>query len=83
MFNGSDFNREKENTMVNFSTTEYHASLLEDQDMAKKRTLSMTMGPQFNFQPEGPDQKKQNQPQSVLGSNFVRIYPLGNIESHP
>ena len=51
--------------------------------MAKKRTLSMTMKPQFDFQPEGPDQKKQHQPQSVLGTNFVKIYPLGNIESHP
>ena len=52
-------------------------------NMAKKRTLPMTMEPQFDFQPEGPDQKKQHQPQSVLGSNFVKIYPLGNIESHP
>ncbi len=51
--------------------------------MAKKRTLLMTMEPQFDFQPEGPNQKKQNQPQSVLVSNFVRINPLGNIESHP
>ena len=51
--------------------------------MAKKRTLSMSMEPQFDFQPEGPDQKKQHQPQSVLGSNFVKINPLGNIESHP
>ena len=51
--------------------------------MAKKRTLSMAMEPQFDFQPEGPDQKKQHQPQSVLGSNFVKIYPLGNIEGHP
>jgi hypothetical protein len=51
--------------------------------MAKKRTLSMTMEPQFDFQPEGPDQKKQNQLQCVLGSNFVRNNPLGNIESHP
>jgi hypothetical protein len=44
-------------------------------NMAKKRTLSMTMEPQFDIQPEGPDQKKQNQPQSVLGSNFFKIYP--------
>jgi hypothetical protein len=27
-----------------------------------KKTLSMTMKPQFDFQPEGPDQKKPNQP---------------------
>jgi hypothetical protein len=43
----------------------------------------MTMEPQFDLQPEGPDQKKQNQPQSVLGSNFVEIYPLGKVEGHP
>jgi len=49
----------------------------------KKRTLSMMMEPQFDLQSEGSDQKKQNQPQNVLGSNFVIINPLGKVEGHP
>jgi hypothetical protein len=31
-FNGSDFNKEKENTLLPFSTTKDCASLFEDQD---------------------------------------------------
>jgi hypothetical protein len=49
----------------------------------KKRTLSMTIGPQFDFQPERPDQKKQQQSQNVLSSDLVIINPLGKVESHP
>jgi hypothetical protein len=32
MLNGSDFNGEKEKTLLNFSTTEDRASLFEDKD---------------------------------------------------
>jgi hypothetical protein len=32
MFNGSDLNEVKEKILLNFPTTEDHASLLEDQD---------------------------------------------------
>ena len=49
----------------------------------KKRTLSMTMDPQFDFQPLEPDVQKQNQPQNVLGSNLVIINPLDEVKAHP
>ncbi len=48
----------------------------------KKRTLSMTMKPQFDLQSEGSDQKKEYQPQNLLGSNLVIINPLGKVEGH-
>jgi hypothetical protein len=49
----------------------------------KKRTLSMTMDPQFDFQPSEPDVQKQNNPQNVLGSNLVIINPLDEVKAHP
>jgi hypothetical protein len=48
----------------------------------KKRTVNDN-GLQFDFQPEGPDQKKQQQSQNVLSYNLVIINPLGEVESHP
>jgi hypothetical protein len=52
----------------------------------KKRTLSMMLELQFDFQPEGPNQtnqKKQQQPQNVLSSNLFMIRPLVKVEGHP
>ncbi len=43
----------------------------------------MMMELQFDLQSEGSNQKKQNQPQNVLGSNLVIINPLGKVEGHP
>jgi hypothetical protein len=42
----------------------------------------MTMEPEFDFQPERTDQKKQNQPQSVRVLILFK-FTLGKVESHP
>ncbi len=52
MLNGSDFNGEKEKTLVNFSTTEDCASLFEDQDSDRELFYS-------------PRQKKKTQHKSL------------------
>jgi hypothetical protein len=39
----------------------------------KKRTLLMMMELQFDFQPQGPDQKKQNQPQNVSVKIWLKL----------
>jgi hypothetical protein len=43
----------------------------------------MTMEPQVDFQPEGPNQKKARSTTNVFGSNLFKSKPLGKVEGHP